>query len=209
MRDEFESVEIDLVVVGFVARVLHNAVVGANCNETDVVEITLAPVPLVESFKMRQCGAHQFHIAGAEEDALHSPGDERRLRICGKGLPVFTGKALRSAVGGDEVSDHAVGVVGLGCGPALLRVPVVLIDAADKFLLIGNDGEQIGEEGGVPYPLAYVNAAGNEPWVLEWRLGGLHASEDAVLIDIDGEGKHRRVVSLKQWLEELLDLLPR
>src|SRR3984957_16777237 len=102
-----------------------------------------------------------------------------------------------------------MGVVGLGGGPALLRVPVVLVDAMNELLLIRNDGEKVGEESGVPDPLADVDTARSEPRMLKRRLCGLHAAKDAVLVDIDSEAEHGGIVGVKQRLENLLDLRPR
>ncbi len=60
---------------------LQLSVVRPNGDETDAVEIALAPVPVVEGFEVGQRGAHEVEIVLALVDAFDAPGEQRGLRV--------------------------------------------------------------------------------------------------------------------------------
>jgi hypothetical protein len=198
MRDHPEAVEIDFEIVGLIAGVLGDSTVGTDADQADAGEIALAPVPLVEVLEGLNAGADEPRVPIAEVDALHAPGEQRGLGVGGEGLPVGAAVVAGRVVGLDEVGDHAVHEVRLDGVPALLEVPVVLEDAANDLRLAGQEREQVDDEHGVPEPLADEAAAGDDPCVLERRVGREDLAENAGGVGLDCEVHQLWRVGLKE-----------
>jgi len=92
VRDQLQRIQIDLIVVRLIARMLNDAIVDTDSYQTHSIQIALTPVPVVKSLKRRERLANKFKIAIAPVDALHAPGQQRRLRVRRKREPVLPGK---------------------------------------------------------------------------------------------------------------------
>ena len=57
VRDHSQIVEIYFAIVSFVAGLLSNSTVGANAYQSEIHQVPLAPVPLVEALERNEAGA--------------------------------------------------------------------------------------------------------------------------------------------------------
>ena len=86
-------------------------------------------------------------------------------------------------------------IIGAHRVPAFLKIPIVLENVADHFLLVGQDGQKVHHKHRIPEPLAVegIPGASQQPAAFEDAFRRLDLSEDALPEHILRQTKKLRI----------------
>ena len=88
----------------------------------------------------------------------------------------------------------------LGFVPALLEVPIVLEDPANRPLLPRQDREQIQHKHRVPKPLSVIAAARGDPILRQRRIRPMQFAEHTIGVRVGGEPQDFGIVAAEERL---------